>query len=300
MIDPLAEVVGLLQPDLSYSKLVEGAGAWRVRRSEDGRPFFCALLEGAIRLEVQGSEPITLRKGDFVLIPSASDFTTSSIEPAPGPGLYSVPTELRPNVFRFGDPNAQPEVRMLVGYCAFGSTDEALLVTLLPTLIHVRGEDRLATLLQLADQELHGDRPARHLILTRLMEVLFIETLRSAGSHSRSGLLRALGDDRLAAAIRSIHEQPTAPWTVAALAREAAMSRSAFFDRFRRAVGTTPMEYLLHWRMVLAKDLLRRRDASVAEIARRVGYGSASTFSVAFARHVGLPPSSYARQQLGS
>ena len=60
------------------------------------------------------------------------------------------------------------------------------------------------------------------------------------------------------------------------------------------------MEYLLHRRMVLAKDLLRRREGPVAEISRRVGYGSASTFSVAFARHVGLPPSSYARQQLAS
>ena len=189
---------------------------------------------------------------------------------------------------------------MLVGYCAFASTDAALLVTLLPALIHARGEERLTTLVQLADQELHSDRPARHLILARLMEVLFIETLRSAGSHSSSGLLRALDDNRLAAAIRRMHEQPTAPWTVAALAREAAMSRSAFFDRFRQAVGTAPMEYLLHWRMVLAKDLLRRRDGSVAEIARRVGYGSASTFSVAFARHVGVPPSVYAREELAS
>ncbi len=300
MIDPLAQIVGLLQPDLSFSKLIEGAGAWRVRRSEDGRPFFCALLEGTIRLEVQGIEPITLHKGDFVLIPSAYDFTSSSIEPAPGPGLDSVPTEVRPNVFRFGDPHANPEVRMLVGYCAFASTDAALLVTLLPALIHTRGEERLTTIVQLADQELHSDRPARDLILTRLMEVLFIETLRSAGSQSSCGLLRALADDRLAAAIRRMHEQPTASWTVAALAREAAMSRSAFFERFRQAVGTAPMEYLLHWRMVLAKDLLRRRQGSVAEIARRVGYGSASTFSVAFARHVGVPPTFYARKGLAS
>jgi AraC-like DNA-binding protein len=128
--------------------------------------------------------------------------------------------------------------------------------------------------------------------------VLFIETLRSAGPHAPCGLLRGLGDERLALAIRRVHEQPTAQWTVAALAKQAAMSRSAFFERFRRAVGTAPMEYLLHWRMVLAKDLLRRGEGSVAEIASRVGYGSASTFSVAFTRHVGVPPSIYARKQL--
>jgi AraC-like DNA-binding protein len=75
------------------------------------------------------------------------------------------------------------------------------------------------------------------------------------------------------------------------------MSRSAFFDRFTRAVGVAPMEYLLAWRMALAKDLLRREDVGIAEVAERVGYGSASTFSTAFSRHVGLPPGQYAREQ---
>ncbi len=295
MIDPLAQVVGLLQPDLFLSKFVEGAGAWRVRRSEQGRPFFCALLEGTIRLDVHGRQPLTLHAGDFVLIPAAYDFTSSSIAPAPAADIDSMPVEVRPNLFRLGDPDADPEVRMLIGYCAFASSDAALLVTLLPTLVHARGEARLTTLAQLAVQESRGERPARDVILTRLMEVLFIETLRSAGSGATSGLLRGLGDDRVAIAIRRIHEQPAAPWTIAGLASEAAMSRSAFFDRFRRAVGTAPMEYLLHWRMALAKDLLRHGAGSVAEIARRVGYGSASSFSVAFTRHVGVPPSGYAR-----
>lgn len=298
MTDPLAQVVGLLQPDLSYSKFVEGAGAWRVRRSEQGRPFFCALLEGTILLEAQGREPLTVQKGDFVLIPAAYDFASSSTAMVPATGVDSLPIEVRPNVFRLGDPVAEPEARMLIGYCSFGSTDAALLVTLLPALIHARGEERLTTLIQLAVHESRGDRPARDVILARLMEVLFIEALRSSGPHCPCGILRGLGDDRVATAIRHIHEQPTAPWTAANLARAAAMSRSAFFDRFRRTVGMAPMEYLLHWRMVLAKDLLRLREVSVTEIAHRVGYGSASTFSVAFARHVGVPPSIYAREQI--
>jgi AraC-like DNA-binding protein len=82
---------------------------------------------------------------------------------------------------------------------------------------------------------------------------------------------------------------------VADLAREAALSRSAFFERFSRTVGVAPMAYLLTWRMALAQDLLRRGAGSVAEVAERVGYGSASTFTVAFARHVGQPPGRYAR-----
>jgi AraC-like DNA-binding protein len=85
---------------------------------------------------------------------------------------------------------------------------------------------------------------------------------------------------------------------VAELAKKAALSRSAFFERFTRAVGLPPMEYLLAWRMAIAKQLLRRNDVGLAEIAERVGYGSASAFSTAFSRSVGQSPSRYARQRL--
>jgi AraC-like DNA-binding protein len=134
-------------------------------------------------------------------------------------------------------------------------------------------------------------------VLSRLLEVLLIEALRSTAETTASpGLVRGLSDARLAAAIRMMHEHPTRAWTVAELAKEAALSRSTFFGRFNRAVGMAPMEYLLAWRMALAKDLLRRNAGRVAEVAQRVGYGSASTFSVAFTRYVGCPPSAYARE----
>ena len=132
-------------------------------------------------------------------------------------------------------------------------------------------------------------------MLARLLEVLLIEALRSTGQTAPSpGLLRGLADPRLAAAIRCMHERPGHAWTIADLAKEAGLSRSIFFDRFRQAVGTAPMDYLLTWRIALAQNLLRASKASITEVAKRVGYGSASTFSVAFARHVGVPPGRYA------
>jgi AraC-like DNA-binding protein len=104
-----------------------------------------------------------------------------------------------------------------------------------------------------------------------------------------------LADSRIAQAMRQMHGDPARPWTVAQLAKQAALSRSAFFEHFIRTVGLPPMEYLLSWRMAIAKDLLRRRDIGLSEIAERIGYGSASTFSTAFSRHVGQPPGRYAR-----
>ncbi|NPC51521.1 AraC family transcriptional regulator [Corallococcus sp. AB032C] len=298
MVDPLAEVVSLLQPGAPFSKLVSGAGRWRVRRAENGRPFYCAVLMGRSRLAVDGREPVILEKGDFVLIPAAFDFTTSSIDPPKG--KHETPRIVLPDgEIRNGVHHGPPDVRMMVGYCAFASPDASLLVSLLPQFVHVRGEQRLTSLVELLRDESRERRPAREVILARLMEVLLIEALRStAGIAASPGLLRGLSDERLSVAIRRMHERPTQAWTVAQLAKEAALSRSAFFERFNRAMGVAPMEYLLGWRMALAKDLLRRKqEVTVAEVAEQVGYSSASTFSVAFTRHVGLPPTHYAREQ---
>jgi AraC-like DNA-binding protein len=101
-------------------------------------------------------------------------------------------------------------------------------------------------------------------------------------------------------AIRRIHEFPNQPWTVVQLAREAALSRSTFFGRFKQAVGMAPMRYLLTWRMALAKNLLRTQDDSIAEIAQRVGYSSVSAFSVAFTRYTGLTPGRYSRELIAT
>ena len=298
MIDPLAEVVTLLQPAASLSKRVSGAGAWRIRRTDVGQPFYCAILEGSCRLEVDGQEPVTLAPDDFVLIPEAHGFTMSSLAPTATQTTDTTPVAQLSGEYRLGNQDGPPDVLMLVGYCVFGSPDAALLVSLLPQLVHVRGEKRLATLVQLVRDESRAQRPARDVILARLLEVLLIEALRSTGDASATpGLLRGLSDPRLAPALRRMHESPTLPWTVAQLANEAALSRSAFFERFRRAVGVAPMEYLLGWRMAIARNLLRREAQGVAEVALRVGYSSASTFSVAFTRHVGMPPAQYAREQ---
>jgi AraC-like DNA-binding protein len=298
MIDPFAEVVTLLQPGATVSKVVSGAGAWRVRRSEAGRPFYCVILDGSCHLKVGGREPITLEESDFVLIPSAYDFTMSSLEPMASKDIDTSPVELLDGEFRLGIQNGPPEVQLLVGHCAFGSPDAALLVSLLPQLVHVRGESRLTTLVRLVGEESRARKPARGVLLARLMEVLLIEALRfTAGTAASPGLLRGLADERLAIAIQRMHESPTQPWTVAQLAKEAGLSRSAFFERFNRAVGVAPIEYLLSWRMALAKSLLWRNECGVAEVAERVGYSSGSAFSVAFTRHVGLPPSRYTREE---
>jgi AraC-like DNA-binding protein len=296
MIDPLAEIISLLRPRAVFSKGISGAGRWGVRYSKFGQPSFCAVLEGRCLLAVDGADEVTLEAGDFVLLPATPSFTMSGFEAVK-------PTMLDPKVattatgeVRHGRRGGRPDVRMLGGYFEFDSPDAALLVRLLPALVHIRGVERLASLVRMVNEETSDQRTGRELVLARLVELLLIEALRSRpGDNTPPGLLRGLADTRLAAAIRHMHGDFARPWTVERLAKKVALSRSAFFERFTSAVGLPPMEYLLAWRMAVAKDLLRREDIGLAEVAERVGYGSASTFSTAFSRHVGQSPSRYAR-----
>ncbi|WP_052519515.1 AraC family transcriptional regulator [Archangium violaceum] len=296
MSDPLSEVITLLQPRAVFSKGISGAGRWAVRYSDFGQPSFCAVLEGSCRLAVAGQPPLTLEAGDFVLLPATPGFTMSGFEPVK-------PVYIDPKVMasprgevRHGTRGGRPDVRLLGGYFVFDSPDADLMVPLLPALVHVRGVERLSVLVRLVGEETSGQRAGRDLVLTRLTELLLIEALRStSGDDAPPGLLRGLADARLAPAIRQMHGHVARSWTVEQLARSAALSRSAFFERFTRTVGLPPMEYLLAWRMAVAKGLLRRRELGISEVAERVGYSSASTFSTAFSRHVGQAPGRYAR-----
>lgn len=293
MIDPVAQMIGLLQPSASFSKLVTTSGRWAVQPPGVG-PFYCAVLEGSCGLSIPERAPVRLGKGDFMLIPAAEDFMVSSLSPPPG-GRLTEPVEVRPGVFHVGE-RGTPDTRMLVGHCAFTSNDVDLLVSLLPEWVVVRGERRLTTLVELLSEEARADRPGREAVLSRLLEVLLIEAFRATTRPTAApGLLRGLADERLAAALRRMHGEPTRAWTAGELAQEAALSRSTFFERFRREVGVSPMAYLLGWRMAIAKDLLSGDGVSVDEVAQRVGYSSSSTFSVAFARQVGASPTTYAR-----
>ena len=306
-LDPLAQVIALLRPRTVFSKGISGAGPWAVSYSAFGHPGFCAVIEGRCRLAVEGDAPVVLEAGDFVLLPATPAFVMSGFEPA-------VPRRINPEVaaaandddgaggadVRHGRPDGPAEVVLRGGYFVFDAPDAALLVSLLPAMIHIHGEERLATLVRLFGDEAGGGRAGRALVLARLVEILLIEALREApAGDAPPGLLRGLGDARVAAALRRMHGDPERPWTVEDLARAAGQSRSAFFERFTRLVGRRPMEYLLAWRMALAKDLLRGGALALDEVARRVGYGSASTFSTAFSRHVGQPPGRFARGREG-
>ncbi|HTN15773.1 MAG TPA: AraC family transcriptional regulator [Sphingomonadaceae bacterium] len=296
MTDPLTQTMALLRPRTVFTKGISGAGRWAVRYSEFGQPSFCTVLNGSCRLALDGLEPVTVQAGDFLLLPATPGFTMSGFEPAMPVMMDAQAEASTKGEVRHGRQDGPPDVQLLGGWFLFDSPDADLLITQLPPLVLLRDADRSGRVVRLLREEALEDRAGRDLVLARLMEVLLVEALRNVQDDTPAGLLRGLADPRLADTLRLIHGDPAGNWTVGRLADAAALSRSAFFERFTRVVGAAPMEYLLTWRMALARDMLRARQLPLAEVAERTGYGSPSAFSTAFARYTGVPPGRFARE----
>jgi hypothetical protein len=153
MSDPLSEVITLLQPRAVFSRPISGAGRWGVRYSAFGKPSFCAVLQGTCRLAVDGHRPVTLEARDFVLLPATPGFTMSGFETARFERLDPKVMSKVAGEVRHGTRGGRPDVRLLGGWFVFGSPDAGLLVSLLPSLVHVRGVERLSTLVRLVGEE---------------------------------------------------------------------------------------------------------------------------------------------------
>jgi hypothetical protein len=284
--DPLTQVVLLLSPQAPYSKIVSGAGRWSVQRPESKHGFYCVVMDGGSRLAVDGHEPLELEEGHFVLIPAGVSFTMSSRQSSTAPLDGPSPVTMLASEVRHGDPDGPPNARLLIGQFVFGSPDASLLLSLLPGIVHVRQEKRLTTIVQLVTQEAREQRAGCEVVLAKLLEVMFIEALRStAGSAAPRGLARGLSDPRLAQALRRMHECPAHAWTVSRLAKEAGLSRTVFFERFNQATICCPGGWRLPRtccagaKRILAK--LPKRSAT----ARRALSAWLSTASSARRRH---------------
>lgn len=298
-MDPFGDIIALLRPHAALSKPITGRGQWGVRYAAYDLPGFAIVLEGQCWLALDGADPVRLERGDFVLLPSTPAFSLFS-----QPGVACVPVEPAATAVRHGDPEGEPDCRMLGGAFQIERANASLLLPLLPRMIHVRAADgdtgRLTRLTELVMEECAADRPGRETMVERLLEVMLVECLRWPGAGNDalpSGLLTGLRDPAIAPVLRAMHADVRGGWTVADLAKLAGMSRSAFAARFAATLGCAPMEYFARWRMTLAQDALSRGGKSLDRLAEEIGYESASAFSTAFRRRIGCSPGSFARSR---
>lgn len=301
-IDPAVDLIRRLRPRATLWRRIDAFGTWGVAFRARNDLLFCWVASGECRLTRPGLPALTLAAGDFVLIRTATSFILAAgpeATPDDSEIAFATPDTSSINV---GSGDGLP-VTLHGGRFLFDTADADLLTRLLPALVHVPHSDqsmpRLRTLLELNASESNACRPGAEFVVERLMELILVELLRKQSLQRDTqtlGLLAGLADAVAGPALRAIHSDIGHHWTVAELARLAAVSRSTFAARFRRVVGIGPIEYLLHWRIATASDELRKGNRSIGEIAFAVGFQSASAFSTAFSRRVGCAPGSFSTQ----
>lgn len=145
----------------------------------------------------------------------------------------------------------------------------------------------------------NGSNPGSGLVLAKLAELLFVETLRCYINElppDETGWLAGARDPVIGQALAFLHKDPAHPWTISELARKVGLSRTRLAERFRHFLGESPMAYLAQWRLKLGAEILQSSDDSVAEVAVAVGYGSEAAFNRAFKREFNSPPAQFRRK----
>jgi AraC-like DNA-binding protein len=273
----------------------------------DGRLSFHVVTSGRCWLEAEGAEPQRLEAGDLALVPHGEGHRLSSPPGTPAPRIDQLPHEEvgdRYAILRHGGGGAA--TGLVCGAVRFDHPAAHHLVKVLPRVIHVEASssphlamtDWIQSTLRLMAAEAKELRPGGETVITRLADILVIQAIRSwieRDPAAQTGWLGALQDWQIGRAIALIHRDPARPWTVASLASEVAMSRSAFAARFTELVGEPAMRYVTRWRMHIAVNRLKEDHAALGELAGRLGYRSEAAFSRAFKRFMGVSPGAIRR-----
>jgi AraC-like DNA-binding protein len=264
------------------------------------------ITRGACWGHAVGQEPIRLQEGDLIVFPQGDAHVLSSapgMRAKPDMSRYTRPSTPLPLFFELG--GGGPDRARVV--CCFLGCDERPynpLLAALPAMIHMRASRAdastgwLSTLLSIAAKESRSTRPGAENALSRLSELMFVETIRhylETLSPAQTGWLAGLRDPVVGQALAALHGEPRRAWTVESLARSVGLSRSVLAERFAEIVGQPPMQYLALWRMQLASRLLVE-GGQVAAVADAVGYESEAAFSRTFKKLVGRAPATWRRE----
>jgi len=304
--DPLGEALHFLRMSGSFYCLSEFTAPWGL----DLPPLqdcvmFHVVTAGECRLEVAGAETCVLRPGALALVPHGRGHILNSAPDVKAGKLFDLPREQvsdRYEHLRHGGGGSP--TTMLCAAVRFEDPSAHHLLRLLPRLIAVDAWNSpelewLQSTLRFLTAEARELRAGGETVITRLADILVIQAIRSwiaTDSQARTGWLHALRDKQIGRAIALIHRDPARDWTVASLASAVGMSRSAFAARFTDLVGEPAMQYVLRWKMHAALKWLKESDATISQLATKLGYESEAAFSRAFKRLMGISPGAARKQ----
>jgi AraC-like DNA-binding protein len=262
---------------------------------------FAMVARGNCWLLVESMpDPMPLTGGDFFFVAPGVIFSLRDDPRTPAVSFCGAAPLDGSNIIRYGGGGAPTEI--ISGLLAFEALNVKPITQLLPKLILIKSDQArtlaLHTTMQMLAAEMAAPAPGSEVVVNRLAEVLFIQTMRAHISSGpeicKQGWLRAIFDPQIGSALKAIHQDVNKPWTLESLADAARMSRSAFAARFKELVVQTPLEYVTEWRMQKALPLLQA-DRKLIDVARSVGYESDAAFNKAFKRVLGITPGEYRR-----
>jgi AraC-like DNA-binding protein len=302
--DPLGRALHLLRMNGAFYCRTELTAPWGLTMpAMPGYLWFHVVTAGALRLEAPGAEPVAVAAGELALVPHGTGHVLRSDAAAPAPDVLDLDREQvseRYEVLRHGGGGAP--TALVCGAVRLEHPAAGHLIRALPACILVGdgapGAEWIHSTVRLMAAEARALRPGGEAVITRLADIIVVQAIRAwidGDPGARTGWLGALRDPHIGRAIALVHADPARPWTVAALADELSMSRSAFAARFTRLVGEPAMQYVTTWRMHVARASLQEGDATVAQLADELGYRSEAAFARAFKRVIGTPPGAVRR-----
>ena len=294
-MDPLSQLLSLLKPESYVSGGVFLHPALAVQwPSHDGVKCY-AVVSGECWLSVEGTAgPIRLSAGDCYLLPPGPPFRLATDLSSKPVDFQTVRAEMVSGLAAKAD---NPSGCFLVGgHFRLAGRPAQMLLSSLPAVVPIQKSAEKAAMywaLEKMAQEVRDPQPGSGLIVQQLAFMLLIQALRlhvNDKPEMNTGWLAALRDKQLSLAIACMHADPGHSWTLAALAKQAGMSRSAFAKHFKATAGIAAITYLTQWKMLLACDRLQNTDDPIQRIATSLGYESVSTFGKAFKRVIGCSP----------
>jgi AraC-like DNA-binding protein len=297
-MDPLSDVLSLLKLRSYMCGGFDVGGELCLQFPQHEGIKCYALVSGQCWLSVEGvPEAVRLKAGDCFLLPRGRPFRLASdLTLPPVDALRILAAGRNGGLTTY---NGGGDCFMAGGHFALTGNHAGILLGVLPPIVHLRKESDKAAMrwsLQRMMQELREPQPGGFLVAQHLAHMMLVQALRlhlAEGLRGGVGWLFALADKQMGAAINSMHDDPAYGWTLQKLAERAGMSRSAFALKFKETVGSSPMEYLARWRMLLAGDKLTNSSDPISVIAPSLGYESESAFSTAFKRVMGCSPRQY-------
>jgi AraC-like DNA-binding protein len=293
--DVLSQVLMLIKLEGEKIWSDELSAPWSIR-FEAGFAHFHLIVEGDVEVRIKGHAPTTACIGDLLLLPRGEGHEIADREGGALSLRDAHPNGQAQSGASLIPPGDRPMARLISGSFRFLGVAWPSLLGAMPGILRISKNEGgnaqwVEPLIHFALAEARLPSPGSRLMISRLIDLLVVRTLRSwAAGGGASGWLGGIGDRHIERVLAALHGDPWHDWTIRELADIAVMSRSAFAERFARRIGQPPLRYLKQWRLAVAAGLLREGTMKVGEVGRRVGYQSDAAFSRAFKAAFGYPP----------